>query len=122
MNIFGKIYADVMLSTLKRWSYNISSDLNESSATCYPNGMMGLSFGDRLEGYVFITRAYLFQKLKIEKLSEEILPMPIRNIKNWDRVIKDSTLAINSKNSIEDGEAINSLVGAVYYCRDWDIF
>ena len=67
MNIFKslRIYATQngkLYNSFKLWSEFVFSDLNESSMTCYPNGITGFSFGDRLNAINYITLAYLHRK------------------------------------------------------------
>ena len=130
MNIFKslRIYATQsgkLYNSLKLWSESVSSDLNESSMTCYPNGFTGFSFGDRLNAVIYITLAYLHRKIFYEECPENnILPMPETDYDYWKRIIESSIEAqhLSSSKNPKYNELLSDLFGAVYDYCDWQSF
>ena len=130
MNIFNslRIYAmkcGILYKSLTSWSESVSRDLNESSMTCYPNGIRGFSFGDRLDAVIYITLAYLHRKLFFEKCPDnEILPIPETDYDYWKGIIDSSIEAqkLSSSKGSKYNDLISDLFGAVYDYRDWQSF
>ncbi len=129
MNIFSQlsIYANSNLSIyrlLKMWSESVSRDLNESSLTCYPNGLRGFSFGDRLNAVVYITLAYLHRKIHFEKKTIDILPIPGTNYEYWQKIINTSIDAQRafSNDRSKYNDLLSELFDAVYNYSDWQSF
>lgn len=130
-NIFNqlRIYSlpncDLYL-TLKKWNETISREVNESSISCFPDGIKGISFGDRLNAIVYITLYYLHFNMFIKRRCDDVLPIPGIDNDYWERAIEDITSAIMyRKSNIREqlsNRLINNLYSAVDSFLDWECF